>query len=398
MQYIIMAGRSKKSDTKTTSDVPKQLWEVGGEPIIARTIRLLRECGIKKKDIAISTNDDRFKQFGLKILRHENQGDWVNGFYPTDKPTCYIFGDVVFSKAAVQTIVDTDTDSVEFFASRPPFHPSYSKPWAEPFAFKVRDTAYFRECIDTVRQGIADKAWKRDPIAWELWQVVKQTEWNRIDYNNYVAINDYTCDVDCETDLQNFQNLPRTDAKPAKEEKAGPHYMIHACPKRMWYVKGFLVPSMLKQGIKKEQITIYIDDEHKGNLRACAEAFMSVPDDDRGTWHLQDDVLICRAFKERTERYDSGFRAGFISIRYDKTTNVGVVPMRSMPWSFPCIRIPNKIARDCGKWIVEQLIGNPVYHEYTKGGNGDDWAFKLYAQTYLSDRAMHNITPSLVDL
>ena len=44
------------------------------------------------------------------------------------------------------------------------------------------------------------------------------------------------------------------------------HYMIHACPQRMWYVEGFLIPSMKAQGISEEEITVWNDTEGKGNL------------------------------------------------------------------------------------------------------------------------------------
>ena len=27
-------------------------------------------------------------------------------------------------------------------------------------------------------------------------------------------------------------------------------YIIHACPARMWYVNGYLIPSMREQGIE----------------------------------------------------------------------------------------------------------------------------------------------------
>ena len=48
---------------------------------------------------------------------------------------------------------------------------------------------------------------KRNPIAWELWQVIKNTPLNQIDYTNYVAINDYTCDIDSEEDIEKFKNI-----------------------------------------------------------------------------------------------------------------------------------------------------------------------------------------------
>ena len=47
----------------------------------------------------------------------------------------------------------------------------------------------------------------RTPIAWELWQVIANSPLNFIFYGNYVAINDYTCDIDTEADLQKFKDI-----------------------------------------------------------------------------------------------------------------------------------------------------------------------------------------------
>lgn len=199
MTYIIMCGGNYK-DWPT----PKQLIKIHGEPIVARTIRLLRENGID--DIAISSNNPVFEQFGVPVLHHDNQwdvsgydrasGTWVNAFYPMHEPVCYLLGDVVFSRDAIRTIINTDTDDIEFFASAPPFSPAYPKEHAEPFGFKVVDTERFRSCIDKVRRLEQARKFKRHPIAWELWQVIKHTKLNEIDYTNYTVINDYTCDID----------------------------------------------------------------------------------------------------------------------------------------------------------------------------------------------------------
>ena len=386
MKYIIMAGRSL-----TNTKLPKQLWQVGCETVIGRTIRLLKKSGVK--NIAISTNDDRFQQFGLKLLKHHNDGPWINAFYPTDDPTCYIFGDVVFSEEAIKTIVETETDSIQFFASSPPFAPEYPKKWAEPFAYKVVDQKYFRECINTVRKGIEDGIWKRDPIAWEWWQVIKKTPVNKINYKNYVVINDFTCDVDELKDLCYYKDMDRFDLNDTR-----PHYMIHTYPGRAWYVDEYLVPSMLEQGIEQDQIYVFNDEARLGNLKACMNSWLTLPEQG-GTWHLQDDVLICRDFKERTEENNSGFVAGFMRgyPLYNPEIPYGLINLVDMPWTFPCIRIPNKVARDCAEWILKWIIGNPVYTANTKDGNGDDWAFKLYAQNFLKDKKMLNLLPSLVE-
>ena len=99
MIYIIMCG-----GTYNYWETPRQLTKINGEPIVARTIRLLKENGVN--DIAISSNNPIFEQFGVPVLRHENNyvatrlGQyntcWVDAFYPTNEPVCYIFGDVVF--------------------------------------------------------------------------------------------------------------------------------------------------------------------------------------------------------------------------------------------------------------------------------------------------------------
>ena len=209
MKYIIMCG-----GTYIKWETPRQLTKIRGEPIVARTIRLLRENGVS--DIAISSNNPIFEQFGVPVLRHDNgmvvteelnvKGYWVDAFYPTDEPVCYLFGDVVYSPEAIKTIIGTETDDIEFFASSPPFAPEYIKPWAEPFALKVENTDHLKHAVCITKQYADMGLFKRHPIMWELWQVIQATPLNHIDYGNYTVINDYTCDVDCAEDIELIEN------------------------------------------------------------------------------------------------------------------------------------------------------------------------------------------------
>lgn len=214
MKYIIMCG-----GTYEAWETPRQLTKINGEPIVMRTVRLLREAGAR--DIAISSNDMRFAAFGVPVLQHNNDldvkkdrtstGCWVSAFYPTDEPACYIMGDVVFSPDAINTIVNRKTNSIRFFASRPPFHQSYIKQWAEPFAFKVADQKRFRAAIDYVKANINSGIFVRHPIAWELWQVINGEDPRRINFDNYTAINDYTCDVDRPEDAEQIERAMNYD-------------------------------------------------------------------------------------------------------------------------------------------------------------------------------------------
>lgn len=204
MKYIIMCGgHYEKWQT------PKHLLEINGEPIVARTIRLLRESGIT--DIAISSGNPAFEQFGVPVLKHKNDytvrgyndsdGYWCNAFYPTDEPTCYVFGDVIFSPKAIQTIVRTGTRDIMLFGSKPPYAKEYPKKYPEPFAFKVVNTDHLKRACVQVKRLDKDGAFNRVPIAWELWSVIRNKAPNKMDWL-YTAVNDYTCDIDTPDEIQ----------------------------------------------------------------------------------------------------------------------------------------------------------------------------------------------------
>ena len=211
MKYILMCGGSYEK-----WETPRQLIDIGNEMLIERTIRLLRENGVT--DIAISTHSPEFAIImGVQILWHQNSynarsyndfdGYWCDAFYPTDEPACYIFGDVVFSPEAIKTIVETETDDIEFFASAPPFDNRYCKDSAEPFALKVVNQKHLNQAISLLKIYDQQNLFKRKPIMWELWQVIKKTPLNEIDYTNYTVINDYTCDIDNPEDIELFKGV-----------------------------------------------------------------------------------------------------------------------------------------------------------------------------------------------
>lgn len=211
IKYVIMCG-GKYNNFGT----PKHLLKVCDEVILERTIRQLKENGIK--DISISTENPAFDYLGLPILKHENSyvfqyekttGWWVDAFYPTDEPTCYIFGDVYFSDEAIKKIIETETDDIELFGSAPPFSKDYPKDWIEPFALKVINTNHLKEAVKKIKElAEQGKTWRKNPIMWDLWTVIKnvplQTKAGKYEYN-YTIINDYTSDIDHEEDTKKLE-------------------------------------------------------------------------------------------------------------------------------------------------------------------------------------------------
>lgn len=212
-KYIIMCGGNYVKWQK-----PRQLSIINGEEIVARTIRLLKENGIT--DISISSNNPIFEKYNVPILKHDNlyiangignvKGDWFNAFYPTDEPVCYIFGDVVFSPQAIKKIIETDTDDIELFGSGPPFASNYCKTHEEPFALKVVNQKHLHEAIEKTRELDKEHKFWRKPIVWELFTVIKNAplQVKMGEYTtDYVVINDYTCDVDFEEDIEKLNRI-----------------------------------------------------------------------------------------------------------------------------------------------------------------------------------------------
>lgn len=175
-------------------------------------------------------------------------------------------------------------------------------------------------------------------------------------------------------------------------------YMIHACLDRLWYVNEHLIPSMTEQGINREDIDIYLDEKKEGCLFACMKAFYSVSKEEVGTWHLQDDVLISSDFKKKTEEYSKDYIVcGYcFTLDYSKVYT-GFVEPKHMWFSFPCIYIPNKVARQCAKWFFNKVIKDRAYSVYVNSKRHDDTLFHWFVEDYYSDMKALNLVPNIVD-
>lgn len=217
MRYIIMCGGDYTDHWKT----PKPLLEINGEKLVERTIRLLRENGIT--DIAISSNDPVYEYLGIPILHHKNEythtyyatqkkssNAWLNAYYPTEEPACYLHGDVYFTDEAIEKIVKAEVKDTLFICTR----------WTmkEPLGYKVQNQEKFRKAINDLLKMIDEGRFETDPISWNLYRKLNNLKLVYHGYGNdifetngeFLEIKDFTNDVDYEKDipiiLKNIEN------------------------------------------------------------------------------------------------------------------------------------------------------------------------------------------------
>ena len=175
--------------------------------------------------------------------------------------------------------------------------------------------------------------------------------------------------------------------------------MIHAVPERMWYVEGFQIPALERQGA--DEIRVWCDDERRGNLRSCMDAFAAC-DGDGATWHIQDDVLLCRDFIERCRSFDDGVVFGFCCVYFlDDPAQTGRVYMPDAWHSFQCVRIPDAWARECAEWYFsgawEDALEGAELTVLNAAGKGDDGFFREFLLERHGDGTVTNAKPNLVE-
>ena len=204
-KYIILANCS------VGFEIPRQLIEINGEPLIKRTIRLLKENGIE--DIIISSNNDKFDNLGVErhiplyndYVQEDPKSHWLKAFpiELMEEPVVYLFGDVYYSESAIKTIIREDNQDILFFCTYQNKCPKYIKEHDEPLAFKVHNFDKFKFHINRLMDMFEKGQTVRRPITWELYRSI-----NGLDVNvhkmsdNYIAINDESCDIDSKKDIE----------------------------------------------------------------------------------------------------------------------------------------------------------------------------------------------------
>ena len=181
-------------------------------------------------------------------------------------------------------------------------------------------------------------------------------------------------------------------------------YIIHSCNKRLWYVKDYLVKHLVKQGINPNDIVIYNDDNNEGNLTSWIKSCKFVVDNldiKDGCWHLQDDVFLCKNFKDITmDIAKNKIICGYVnksSYKNNCIVNTNYIASKEgVVDSFQCIYIPNYILKDFIKWFEENIVSGKKFQKQYKENKYDDYLFKQFIKHTQGVIAI-NINPSLVE-
>ena len=182
-------------------------------------------------------------------------------------------------------------------------------------------------------------------------------------------------------------------------------YMVHTCPNRLWYVEEFMIPSMLKQGIAKDEIYVYNDDLEDGNLLSSIKSFNLCSErfGEEIIWHLQDDVVICSDFRIRAEMMrEKMHRANIIvtagiTVLDDGLEKQGEVFPKDLWLSFPCICINSRILRKYKSWVNEIKKTSALVQDAIRTKKNDDGVFRMYLKHCYSYAKCYNMVPNLVD-
>ena len=175
-------------------------------------------------------------------------------------------------------------------------------------------------------------------------------------------------------------------------------YFIHAVPERIWYINNFLIPSMLSQGIQVDELEMYVDNGNDGNLVSCLNSLSMMPNDDKGTWHIQDDIMISHNFAEITRQANNSVMCGMcMDIDEEQEKPDGKVDAENMWYSFQCIYIPNRLALQFVHWFNTVAIDDPKYALWISKNKYDDSFFRRFMLENNLGYDIINIKPNIVN-
>lgn len=115
-RYVIMANGSG-TRWRNHQGVPKHLYVVEGETLLARLARQLRELGCE--DVIISASDPRLEIEGIPRHQPVTNEIELDRFVPEliTSNICFLYGDTYYTDATLLQVVAAEPQVIEFFAT-----------------------------------------------------------------------------------------------------------------------------------------------------------------------------------------------------------------------------------------------------------------------------------------
>ena len=201
-EVVIMAAVSRE-----INGTPRQLLELGGEKLLYRTIRLLRERNLDPYITVPSLGF--YGDTGCREIIGKDasgMGRFLN-FKDYLKDYAYFFyGDVYYTPEAIDTILKDENEWRMF--GRAQASSVEGKAWGEPFAFKV--DKYVMGKAQELKERIKELSLKKC-IGWDLYRYLNGYEPNiHFVKDNFTEIDDFTEDIDRVAD---YEKLKRRESK-----------------------------------------------------------------------------------------------------------------------------------------------------------------------------------------
>lgn len=212
MKYIIMsAGNGKRWNNYM--GVPKQYVDINGEPLLHRTVRMLKERGIK--DIYI-TDKEAPGSTTYKPTLTDYEIDMFAGCLELWEETgaMFLYGDVYYTEEAINKIVNNKSKTWHYFGRSEASETG--KDHAEIFAIKIPEkyVSDFKEVVFKIRNQV-EKGIHRRGLGWHTYMELTGRNHNipveelrhvlaDEDLINFTEINDETDDFDYPEDYEQF--------------------------------------------------------------------------------------------------------------------------------------------------------------------------------------------------
>lgn len=164
-----------------------------------------------------------------------------------------------------------------------------------------------------------------------------------------------------------------------------------------------MIPCFKRYGV--EDIIISNDEKMIGQLNAwtdCARQIINEKFDYDGTWHLEDDVVPCKNFKELSENLPetADVIQGFITDNklFDFNGTTGITGIENLPYGTQCIYIPNRYLKGFIRFVDEYVkTGNYRARQYNCGTLYADAVFRTYMRKYHKNATVNNLDSCMVE-